>query len=489
MMNENYYNGYEDEMEIDLIDLMFDLMRHWRSLIVAILIGAVLGGGIYVVKKIAAQKAVVQIEEGEGSELPEDYEVNPDVEANMELAYQYRQLYFRQLEYNQKSIVMQLNPNAVYNGELKYYVSAGYDTGLISILYQNILSDQNLLAELQEASQLDCEPSYIKELIGCSVSNENDASVNINNMMDAAEESAAFVTKNAAITYSVVSTSEESCEQMLKIIREKVAELDAECREKDYETYRALEVNDAVRLVTNNDYLNRQKANIDQLNTYLTSVQRLEGAFEEDDLIYYNETYLAREYEMEDENSELLGAADAADSIASVNPVKWLVIGVFLMCVCWGGYFMLKYLLDKHIKTSDEVKNYRLPLIGYLAGEPKQYKGLDAVIEKLAGKTKSLSDTEDYIAASIEAMDAKEILLCGDLKDETARQVMDSLKSKCARIEVSEYPGQDSAALERAGERALVFLVQIGKTTRTELQRELEVCRMQKIEVLGAVVI
>ena len=344
-------------MEIDLIDLIFDLMRHWRSLIVAILIGAVLGGGIYVVKKIEAQKAVVQIEEGEGSELPEDYEVNPDVEANMELAYQYRQLYFRQLEYNQKSIVMQLNPNAVYNGELKYYVSAGYDTGLISILYQNILSDQNLLAELQEASQLDCEPSYIKELIGCSVSNENDASVNINNMMDAAEESAAFVTKNAAITYSVVSTSEESCEQMLKIIREKVAELDAECREKDYETYRALEVNDAVRLVTNNDYLNRQKANIDQLNTYLTSVQRLEGAFEEDDLIYYNETYLAREYEMEDENSELLGAADAADSIASVNPVKWLVIGVFLMCVCWGGYFMLKYLLDKHIKTSDEGKN------------------------------------------------------------------------------------------------------------------------------------
>ena len=165
------------------------------------------------------------------------------------------------------------------------------------------------------------------------------------------------------------------------------------------------------------------------------------------------------------------------------------MIGVFLMCVCWGGYFMLKYLLDKHIKTSDEVKNYRIPLIGRLPGEPKQYKGLDAFIEKLAGKTKSPADTVDYIAASIEAMDAKEILLCGDLKDETARQVMDSLKSKCARIEVSEYPGQNSAALERAGERALVFLVQIGKTTRTELQRELEVCRMQKMEVLGAVVI
>lgn len=488
-MNENYYNGYEDEMEIDLIDLMFDLMRHWRSLIVAIIIGAIVGGGIYVVKKTSAEKAVVQEDDEEGSKLPDDYEVNPDVEANMELAYQYRQLYFRQLEYNQKSIVMQLNPNAVYSGELKYYISAGYDTGLISILFQNILSDQNLLAELQEASQLDCEPSYIKELIGCSISSESDASVNINNVMGGSDESAAFVTKNATITYSVVSTSEESCEQMLKIIREKVAELDAECAAGGYETYRALEVNDAVRLVTNNDYLNRQKANIDQLGTYLSNVQRLEATFEEDDLIYYNETYLAREYEMkEEESSELLGTAGAETGPVSVNPIKWLVIGIFLLCVCWGGYFMLKYLLDKHIKTSDEVKTYRIPLIGCLEGQKKQYKGLDALIEKMAGKSKSPADSVDYIAASIEAMDAKEILLCGDLKDETARQVMDSLKEKCARIEISEYPGQDSAALERAGERALVFLVQIGKTTRTELQRELEVCRMQKIVVLGAVV-
>lgn len=487
-MNDNYYNGYEDEMEIDLIDLMFDLMRHWRSLIVAIIIGAIVGGGIYVVKKTSAEKAAVQEDDQEASKLPEDYEVNPDVEANMELAYQYWQLYFRQLEYNQKSIVMQLNPNAVYSGELKYYVSAGYDTGLISILYQNILSDSNVLAELQEASQLDCEPSYIKELIGCSISSESDASVNINNMMSSSEESAAFVTKNAAVTYSVVSTSEESCEQMLEIIRKKVAELDAECAQGGYETYRALEVNDAVRLVTNNDYLNRQKANIDQLSTYLSNVQRLEATFEEDDLIYYNETYLAREYEMEEESSELLGTAGAEEGPVSVNPVKWLVIGIFLLCVCWGGYFMLKYLLDKHIKTSDEVKNYRIPLIGCLEGQKKQYKGLDALIEKLARRTKSPADSEDYIAASIEAMDAKEILLCGDLKDEATRKVMNSLKEKCARIEISEYPGQNSEALERAGERALVFLVQIGKTTRTELQRELEVCRMQKIGVLGAVV-
>ncbi len=156
-MNGNDYNMYEDEMEIDLIDLMFYLMRQWKTLIVAIVIGALVGGGIYVVKKRSYDQSAMPVQETEEEkEALDDYVVDPDVKANMELAYQYRQLYWKQLEYNQKSVIMQLDPNAVYTGELKYYMTAGDDTGLISILYQNILGNRDLLTELQEVSQLDC---------------------------------------------------------------------------------------------------------------------------------------------------------------------------------------------------------------------------------------------------------------------------------------------------------------------------------------------
>ena len=179
-MNENGYNVYEDEMEIDLVDLMFYLMRQWKTLLLAVLVGALVGGGIYMMKKASFDQAEASSEEEEDEEESlEDYVVDPDVKANMELAYQYRQLYLKQLEYNQKSVVMQLDPNAVYTGELRYYMTAGDDTGLISILYQNILGDKNLLTELQEASQLDCSPSYIQELIGCSINTERDSLINI----------------------------------------------------------------------------------------------------------------------------------------------------------------------------------------------------------------------------------------------------------------------------------------------------------------------
>ena len=49
-MDENRYNSYENEMEIDLIDMMFYLLKKWRGLLLAVIIGAVVGTGFYVVK-------------------------------------------------------------------------------------------------------------------------------------------------------------------------------------------------------------------------------------------------------------------------------------------------------------------------------------------------------------------------------------------------------------------------------------------------------
>lgn len=45
-MNERYENYNADEVEIDLIDFLFYLMRRWKSLVAMVLLGAVLGWSI-----------------------------------------------------------------------------------------------------------------------------------------------------------------------------------------------------------------------------------------------------------------------------------------------------------------------------------------------------------------------------------------------------------------------------------------------------------
>lgn len=495
-MNENYNYSYEDEAEINLIDLMFYLLKQWKTLIAAILIGAVIGGGIYVVKKSSADKAAAALEaemeeaktgvedDETVEELKGQYQITEDVESNMELAYQYRQLYRKQLEYNQNSPIMTMNPSAVYSGELEYYVSAEYDTGMIALLYQNILNDSGILEELKETADLPYKEQYIRELVSCSVSRENDSSVNINSDVQ-------NVYRTAIITFTVSAPSEEECEQMLQVIRGKAAEIDQQCLEA-YEDYSMTLVNDSINLVASSDYLSRQKTNTDQLNTYRNTMANLENSFTEEEKAYYNRVYLSRDYEVETETEETEAAADTAVvEPESVSLVKWLVIGVFLMCVVWGGYYLVKYLLDKKIKTPDELRSrYGLPLIGYVKTDTDARKGLDGWLDQMRSKSWGAGDTTENIGSMITAMELPDLLLCveggGKKLEDVAAVVCECVKGLKRSASLS---GDGSLIAEAKESDGIILAVEIGGTAYAQIERELEISRMQNVKVKGVIVV
>lgn len=493
-MNENYDYSYE-EAEINLIDLIFYLLKQWKMLIVAVVIGAVIGGGIYMVKRVSADRAAAELsaqmeeakitaeDEQTVAELKETYQISEDVETNMELAYQYRQLYRKQLEYNQNSPIMQMNPSAVYSGELEYYISAGYDTGVAALLYQNILNDSGILEELKDAADLDYQAQYIRELIGCTVSRENDSTINVNN-------GESLVYKNATVTFAVNAASEEDCEQMLQLLRDKVEELNQECLE-NYEDYEMTPVNDSINLVASSDYLNRQKSNTDQLNTYRNTMTNLESAFTEDELIYYNRVYLSRDYELEEDPEEAAAAAETTVEAEPVSLVRWLVIGIFLMCVVWGGFYLVKYLLDKKIKTPDEMRDrYYLPLVGYVKTESNTKKGLEGWLDRMRTRSWGASDTPENIGNMITAMDQQSMILCVEGGGERLENVADEICSYAKCLKRSEALNKNGDLVAEAKESdGIILAVEIGGTSYLEIERELEISRMQNVVVKGVVVV
>ena len=497
-MDENRYNHYDDDVEIDLIDMMFYMLKKWRGLLVAVVLGAILGLAVYVIKdhqqkELLAQNALeMEMSEADEEEPVFDesaYDISDDAKANMELAYQYRQMYRKQLEYNQKSVIMQLDPNAVYAGELKYYLSAGYDTGLISALYQNILSDKNLLSELQEASGLNCEVPYMKELINSDVARENDSAVNINNLLEDITDSVSSVTKNAFVTYRVVSTSENSCERMIQVLREKVEQLDEECS-ANYDNFRAIEVNDAVRKVADNSYLNQQKNNVDQLNTYLTNVQRLENALTDEEKEYYCQKYLSREYEKQDEETENVDISTETTEIEPVNKVKCLVVGLLFGIFVWGICHALIYLMNSSIKTVSEAQKLtHLPLIGYYQVLSEK-KGIDRFLQHLHLKAVGTGDSVSYIESVLESLNCGEVMLSGSLKSQEECTMMEMLKEESSQLHSGEYLCKSVESLKLAKKLGKeILIISMNETKRADVERELEICTMQEIQINGIIVV
>ena len=493
-MNENQYSSYEDDREIDLIDMMFYLLKKWRTFLLAIVFGVILGAGLYVVKNHQQQVAQAEKEaellknDDENMFDEKEYNISKDSKANMEIAYQYRQMYNKQLEYNQKSIIMQLDPNAVYTGELKYYISAGNNTGLLSTLYQNVLNDEKVLEELKKASGFHCDTQYIKELIDSWTADENAASININN--SEGTDSVNAVVKNSFVTYKVISTSQDSCEQMLQVICEKVDELQTECEEK-YGSYSVVEVSDNVSLVTDNTYLNMQRNNVDQLNNYLYAVKNAEDSFSDEENKYYNKKYLAKEYAEKANTEEEKELLLKEIQLEPVNKVKWLVIGVILLVMIWTIYYVVRYFLDPRVKTISELQSgYCLPIVGHMKMKESQSKGIDRILDQFYQSMKEQADTYEYIVQAINAMGEKNMVLCGNVEIPEIRIVMEKLVSDCKYLKMGNYISKDIDSLKKGKElEREILVISVGKTRYDEISRELLSCKLQNINIVGALAV
>ena len=470
-MNENYYN---EETEIDLVDLMFYLLRQWKTLVVAVVLGVILGGAIYMVKKPAETSEPTPTAEA-AEDMIENYKPEQDVKANMDLAYRYRQLYAQQLEYNEKSLIMKMDPGEVYTGELEYYLAAGDNTRLLGELFANILSEEELLSDLKEAADLDCEEQYLNEIISGSIKQDSGVTNSENSVIF--QES-----KNILISYSVSYMDQRACEKMLDVIRNRAETLYQEYRDV-YGDYTFTPVNDSVRLVINNDYLNKQKASADAINTYLTNITKLEGSFTGDDLDYYRTVYLSRE-EVKDTTEEVVVAEEEFDPVKEL--LKWVVISVFLLCFLWGGFYLVKYIMDPHVKTVSELQNYGLQVIGRI-GKEEQSLGW---IDRLDYKRKGNYDTMEYIVSAINALHAQKLLLCLDQNHAELKELAEEIEKSSVGVMINNPVHLDSGALEMAKKMdGIILMINMKNELRKELQRELDVCKIQDIPVSGVIVV
>lgn len=174
-----------------------------------------------------------------------------------------------------------------------------------------------------------------------------------------------------------------------------------------------------------------------------------------------------------------------------VSKVKWLAIGVILLVVIWGGYYVVRYLLDPRVKTVSELQNtYHLPVIGIVQTAANNSKGLDKMLDHLYQNTKQKPDTLEYVVQAINAMQTEKSVLCGDTEIPEIKKLMEKLSDSCEHMKIGDFISKNIESLEHAkaaGNEILV--VRIDKNRRKEIEKEIESCRLQKISMVGVVVV
>lgn len=468
-MNETY------EQEIDLKWLFYRVLRGWRSIVVwAVLIGVVAGLGslgIYGLKSLDPEymeKQQLNFEREHASWIAtgENFEAQLEniADAKME-----------QEEYNEKSVLMQIDPLRDFHASFELYVYYDYQI-MPDMAYQNVdMSDRILKTyatymtngELQQYVidnlSYEIERRYLNEILGVSVDYSN-------NML----------------TVSVQQESAEKCQEILNLVKTalfaKQEEISAAVAEHSLTS-----TNAAAYETVNLSLQETQKANRQAVTNLDITMQET------------NEAYL----EWQREENEPTAEYTLVENIK--NAVKMLIIGGIVGAVVVAVIQAFGALLSGRLLNPEDMKNrYGLRVIGELpcARIRKPFAFVSRWFAAFGGITATPEDYERLakmvgtsiksdLASREEAAGWKTIAFTGMADVEELKKAVAAMKlgSEYSVLCASNIL-TDAESIEAVAAADCVVLVeQQEKSVFADITKELESLKAWNKTVLGAVIV
>lgn len=404
----------EKEKEIDLKRLLYKALKHWRVAVVVGIIGAVVVGGT------KCTMEMIKIHD-------------PEVLADRQLEYQgelaaYQQKgeeirrsidsietsIAKQQEYNEKSVLMEIDPYEEWRGSIDFYVETDYKimpgstyqdmniANQIMSVYNTYITNGELYQYIMEKLSTKLEMTYLREVLGISME-----------------------LQSYLMHFTVRGASEADCTELLTLIEEGVKAKQKEIVENVGE-YKISITNRATYSQINYDLEQSQKNNLQavtDLNASLTVKQfeRVEWKRDKDKI-----------------KEPVITAAGAVKSGIKTAIITAVAAG-FLILLFYGA----GYLFSKHVQDRTEFDGWGC----FVAELPRTYKKrsfqwIDRIISgwflgsvkageyetRLASAAKQIGEAAKLSYAVAEPV----LVLAGDLPKEELEELataMQKLKS------------------------------------------------------------
>ena len=435
-----------DEVTINLKELLLYVCRKWRILLVLGVAGLIAGALFGVWKSNVS---------------PESFD--PDKLNLMEIEQyaRYSELYDKQMEYEQESVLLSIDPKQAYEGSVRYYLKVqAANSMVVEQQYKTILLENSIYQELIEASGLDCTLRAMQELVSVSVQE-----------LDRQEQLMAYedYPLTVAVTAQVTAPTAESCQSMLDILDGHVQEVNR-WTEASYGVQLLERTVDPCELSSyHTGIVNSKNTSTAKLVEYSTELNDLKEALTDDDLTYYTLVYEADEYEPATASSGL----------------KWALVFGLLFGALGVLWYCIRFVTDGHLKSIDELLTYGLYPVALLKGKNGEAKR--NAIDRLF-MAKHSYHTDAYLVDAIRALGMDRVLLSGDLGDEDIRLLSERVEKMTDIAAFSMRMSADAhTQLQDREAQGVLLIVHLWRTTRDELEQELRICRKIGVNLVGVV--
>ena len=508
-----------EERDIRIRALFWYIISHWKTLIIIIVIGALIGGLYsYRSQMTSSNEPEDKIEDVAHEDITVDYllgltaEQPPEEGAaflrsllsdmdtkNITVYYDYLRLYDIQNTYVEETGTMKMDPYNAYQGQYLYYIESNSSDALDSILaaYKTRLND-------------------LKEIYGplFSFSTESYA-ITLNNSQDVTDTSIMQVSNpDATMSILMVGNNKAECMSILNEIDKEILKLHDEIS-SDLVGHEIRKVADSCYKLQSSSVLDYQRTNIDTLNLLNANMNNTYKSMTPEAQAFV--TYMSNNPELDVDSvlkSEVEIKSDAKKdgiidntqivpvNIAKTVSPKWVGLGAAIGLVAVVIILIIIYCAGTKVRYEDDIETlFGIPCFGLSKyGEKKKKIGLDKAIEKARYKNISLIDKEvsaEIIAAGISICIADKCdnrvyatgVSFNENSKQLAREVSSILKNKGIEMYVGKPFFSDALEIEKMGEIGKVVMFENTKGSKYDvIAKNIKACAEMGINTLGIVI-
>lgn len=478
------------EREINFWDMLWAICLKWRSILVCAIILSVLVGGFSYYKNTKAAAEVNTMADVDIDEIAQRLD-NEELET-MEAYITYKDMYSKQIDFNEKSEFMKLNAESFYKGEVTYYIDNNYE-----VVYP-VINKTNPIVSIVNAYQTEFNKSEFIQKSSEILDAENKEAaynadfIDFNNTYEMTNSIETDASKGI-LSVSVYVSDEQKCKKIIALIKE-IVEANKNEIASAYGKHDLVLIQDTCVKSANNTILGTQKENIDKVQTYAKLMSDMEAKFSNDERLYINA--------YEQMNTKTEEKEHVRVSVSKKLLVVGFLGGAFLALI----YFALAYIFGSKIRLEDDFEDiFGSKLLGNVPVNEKEKKKwfgfIDCIFERIRHFNQRYferNDAIDMIAANIRIVmqkaGSKSVIITGAVCGEDERRVVGELAQRLERdgIEiVCESPVLYNAeTLEKLVKVGYVVLVEKAeKSLYQEVAREIEICTQQEVNLIGCVVV
>lgn len=483
--------------EIDLLDMIADVLSHWRGLIVALVLGAVLLGGfsymksLRTVQNVQQPETVVQEETTVEEQLTQlEQSLDDKSLATVLAVVDDEKEYDLKKTYSENSIYMQLNPLQTAQTELIYQVQTadGSMDGQLGALYTSLLNNVGLYDWV--AQQTGIEAGYVGELISAET---------VSSLTILSKE---MTLGTNCIKVSILQSDTEACQKLSDAVKAYMSEEQKKLND-EFGQHALVLVSETIGSIMNKNLMNEQIRSRNEIASLQSTIAAAKADFTEEQKQYY-ELLTWEEAEHSEQPEQPAQSVTAEENPVPTPAVskKYILLGAVLFAFVYAVVICMAYIFNTKLRVSDELQSiYGIPQIGLVVRESGRKVFLDKWVDSLRhyGKRKFTAEQSMELAfAAIKITAVKNglnnICLMGCNMSAGADKVCESLKAALEKEQISvsvlDNVLYDAEAMEKMDAMQGAILVEkAGSTLYNEVAGELELLKRQDIRVLGGIIV